>query len=104
MKQMSNTVLAPIDPLRVAKRQILHDTRQRYLSYLDDQMEMICHKAIAMEAKTVALYAMLQEYKKATAVFSVKEYVLLGIAAQDHMIYRPRVMYSRFAWHVGILS
>jgi hypothetical protein len=101
---MCNTVLAPIDPLRVAKRQILHDTRQRDLSHLDDQMEMICHKAIAMEAKSATFYAVLQERKKPTAVFSVKEYVLLGIAAHDHMIYRSRIMYSWFAWHVGILS
>jgi len=52
LEQMTRPVLAPIHPLRIAKAQILKNSRKRDVPYLDRQVNMIAHETEGVDAMT----------------------------------------------------
>lgn len=51
---MSDALLLPIYPARIAKGQVLHDLRERFLADLNRQVHVVAHQTEAMDAVPVA--------------------------------------------------
>ena len=82
----------------------MHDPGERNVPGLDDEVDMVSHKAKSVYPATEPFNGILEDQVKAIPVLVGKEYLVTGIAAKDNVVYGRRKMYAGFARHGGSLT
>jgi hypothetical protein len=73
LKQVASPALPAVDPLGVAKGEVLQALREGDVAHLQNQVKGVGHAAETVHAITESLGALLQQPKKTAVVFAGKE-------------------------------
>ncbi len=93
-----------VDVLRIVKVRPAHRLRQRVRPlWRADNVNVVCHQAIAMNCKAIGLALLIENGQVHPAVVVNKENVLTVIATLRDMVGDTRKNYSGGSWHGGRL-
>lgn len=104
LEEMSGSLLAPVDPTGVTKREILHAAGQRDIACLQSKMDMVCHEAEGMDAVAEPACPLLEKEVEAISVVAGKKDRLSAVASENDVIQSATQVYSRFACHGAKIS
>ena len=96
--------MAPVDPARVTKRDVLHDAGQGDVGNLDDQVDMVGHQAEGVHLVAIALDPLLEQEIEPIAVLVLEEDVLPAVASENHVVDGTGVMDAWFAGHGRLIA
>ena len=96
---MTVSFLSLIDISSVTKRNVLNDFRERSVTHLNDQVNVVAHETECMQSARKAFRGFLQKQQEFRTVgFSIED-ILPTVAAQNYMIRTAWNMKSRFSCH-----
>jgi hypothetical protein len=82
---MTNAPVTPIEPLRVAEGEILHDPRQGPLPNLDCRVDVVIEQTECVDTVPKPFRSLLNQETELRFVYIVIEHIILGIPPQDDM-------------------
>jgi hypothetical protein len=77
----------------------LHEPPERYLAHLSEQVHVIRHPAVAVDACVVSLQCIARQAAEQVTIGIVAEYVLTMISAQRYVIEAARHVYAGSSRH-----
>ena len=87
--------MPPVEPLCIAQGYPLHDSGQRYVRYLNLEMDVVGHEAECVDLEGDTAAGIFQNRVEAEAVLVVGKDVPTIVASQDYMIYVDAFL----SWH-----
>ena len=94
---MTDSVVASIEPLRITKGEILHDTGERFFSHLKGHMNVIIQKTEGMNPMTEPFGSFLHKETESSPVYIVIEHLILRVPAKDNVVECSWIMDSWFS-------
>ena len=86
LEEMACSLLPPVDPSSISKREILHAAGQGNITDLQGQMNMVCHKAKCMDAVTEPACSFLKQEVETITVVVVQKHRLATITSKNDVV------------------
>jgi len=83
---MANQIVPAIEPAGVSTEKIPHACRKSLHVRLNEQMEVVRHKAVRQRPPGVVFANRRQSREEAVAIRIVKEYLVLVVAPRHHVV------------------
>lgn len=87
--------------LRVSRQYPLHYPPDVVLATLDQQMQMVRHKAVGIQVKWQLVLLGVQQLEEFVVIFTRMKNVLAIVASRDHMIKPALDLDPGFSRHIG---
>ena len=97
LEEMADSLVASVEPLRVAEGKILHDTGERFFSHLKRYMNMVIQKTKGMNPMTKPFGPFLNQQTELRSVYSVIKHIILRVPAKDDVVQGTWIMNSWFS-------
>ena len=101
LEQVPDAPLAPIDPARVSKRQVLKDLGKRYRPHLYREVEVVGHAAKRMYPMTETIHSVLNQVVQVLIIAILEKYQLATVPTKHDVVYRTRDMKAGLASHTA---
>ena len=86
LKEVANTLVDKIEPLRVVTVHVAHEIREVAVGRLDEEVVMVAHEAVGVEDDVVEGEAIGEVFEKSSAIAIVEEDLLTSIATSGNVI------------------
>jgi hypothetical protein len=102
LEEMSDPLVAVVEPLSVGAMKRKYDSRQRDGPRLKSKVHVIRHEAVGIETKTESIPIVREPSEVEIAVDVVSKDLALLVSTRDDVIHRPRKLQARGARHQQI--
>jgi hypothetical protein len=102
LEEVSNSVVALVEPLSIGAMKRQHDSRQRDRPRFESKMHVVRHQAVGVETKTESISIVCESSEVEISIGVVSEDIALFVSTRNDVIHRPREFQARGARHQQI--